>query len=809
VARGLLRRFFPAAFLALMGLLGPFSADCSAQVNPVPQINQPLVPGAAVPGGAGFTLKVNGTGFVSGSVVNWNGNARSTQFVSKTQVTATIPASDIAGAGTASVTIVNPAPGGGTSNVAFFEVTNPTSFLTMDLSNYAQCGTPRAIAIADFNGDGGRELAITNHPGYPIPDDVCILLENGAGTFRIHNAFATGSNPSALAVGDFNGDGKLDLAVANAGDRDVSILLNNGGAFFLTQVTYAVGGAPSSVVVGDFDGDGKLDLAVGASPNVYILLGRGDGTFQPAVAYPAGSGPNSLVVGDFNGDGKLDLAAAGGDVSILLGNGDGTFRPPVVYATPPHAAVSLTTGDFNGDGNLDLAVALRTCSVTPCPAGIVSVLLGNGDGTFRTPVDYATGGGPEQVIAADLNGDGKLDLATANLGAPTVSVLLGNGDGTFQTKLDFDVVVGPHSLAAGDLNGDGRLDLAVSSGVETVGHIRELAVGVLLQTLTPVIVESPTSLDFGDHTVGSTSPAQTIQVSNQGTAQLTLQGFAFMGSGSSDFSESDNCPASLIPGASCTISVKFTPSAPGTRIADLIFVGQGNQHQVQVTGRGIGPAASLSLDSLVFNSQLVSTTSRLQTVTLTSTGTVNLNVTAIAITGTDSGDFAQTNNCGPLPAALAPNIGCTISVTFTPTASGARAATLLITDDGGSGSQGVGLTGTGMQPLVTLSPASLAFNNQPVGKASAAQTFTLANSGTADLRISAIGIVGANSGDFSQTNTCGTLPAPLVPNSSCTFSLTFTPTAIGARAATLQITDNAGSGSQGVGLTGTDRKSVV
>jgi hypothetical protein len=322
--------------------------------------------------------------------------------------------------------------------------------------NYPAGTGPRSVAVGDFNGDGKQDLAVANSGS----NNVSILLGNGNGAFQAAVNYGTGSTPRSVAVGDFDGDGKQDLAVANSGSNTVSILLGNGNGTFKAAVGYAAGSGPASVAVGDFDGDGKQDLAVANanSGNVSILGGNGNGTFKPPVNIVVGSGPRSLVVGDFNGDGRQDLAVANSgsnNVSILRGNGDGTFQTTLNNAvgTGPE---SVAVGDFNGDGKQDLAVAnLGSASV--------SVLLGAGDGTFSAAVNHGAGTSPASVAVGDFNGDGRPDLAVANNGSANVSLLSGNGNGTFKAAVNYGAGTTPRSVAAGDFDADGKQDLAVAN----------------------------------------------------------------------------------------------------------------------------------------------------------------------------------------------------------------------------------------------------------------------------------------------------------------------------------------------------------
>jgi len=275
-----------------------------------------------------------------------------------------------------------------------------------------------------------------------------------------------------LVVGDFNQDSKLDLAVANSADGNVSVFLGNGDGTFQAQVTYAVGNGPVSLVAADLDRDGKLDLAAANQDDatVSILLGNGDGTFQvPAPSYAAvpatatSKDVANVSAGDFNGDNTLDLAVtnpSNDTVSVLLGNGDGTFQAPVPYSTGNGGhPIAVSALDANGDGKLDLAV-------TNLNAKNVVILLGNGNGTFTaTPPVSTTGGaqtGPSAIGTADFNADGKIDLAITNQGNNTVSILFGNGNGVFQSGVEFTTGNFAEGVVAGDFIGNGRLDLAVA-----------------------------------------------------------------------------------------------------------------------------------------------------------------------------------------------------------------------------------------------------------------------------------------------------------------------------------------------------------
>jgi hypothetical protein len=452
--------------------------------NPVPFLNQPLVPDTVSPGGSGFTLTVNGTGFLPTSTVTFNGAALATTFVNKGQLTAAVPGADIATAATASITVVNPTPGGGSSNVAFFPVATPeanVSFSNAAGSPITSIYGPISVTVGDFTGKGKPDLAVAQ-----FGTRVYILLGNGDGTFSQASGSPMEIQPppwdtlptpymNFITVGDFDNSGELGLAVVNSTDANVPILLGNGDGTFTpsSAFVYTAGGLVSSVAVADFIGNGNLDLAVTSVPSgvgLNILLGNGDGAFNQAPIPGTGYISNAKMpaVGDFNGDGKLDVAVTGAgltgveddEVTIFLGNGDGTFTFAHNFVTGGAAPRAIAVADLNGDGKLDLVIANYE-------GNSLTILLGNGDGTFTPALgsQVTVGNGPYAIAVADLNGDGKLDLAIANYLDNTLTLLLGNGDGTFTSASGSPLPVGagPSSIAVGDFNGSGRLGLAVTN----------------------------------------------------------------------------------------------------------------------------------------------------------------------------------------------------------------------------------------------------------------------------------------------------------------------------------------------------------
>jgi hypothetical protein len=448
------------------------------------------------------------------------------------------------------------------------------------ISSAGVTGDYSGIAAADLNGDGKPDLVL----GVTFANQISVLLNKGNGTFLPFTTYALPTNPDALATGDFNNDGKVDVAVMNfGGTGSISVLLNAGGGTFPSYTQYNIGGYGYGIAVGDFNKDGNLDIVATNLVNntVSLLLGNGTGAFPSFTTYATGSFPYGVTVADFNHDGWPDLAVANqgsGTVSILLNkaDGSGTFLPKVDYAVAG-TPMFLATGSFRKNGILDLAVATNQAG------GGIAVLLGNGDGTFKTAVPYNTLNNAYSVVAGDFNNDGKLDLAVAIVnagGLGYITLMPGAGDGTFPTQLTLSTGTLPYGIVAADFNKDGGLDLATGNGT-TFGD--QGSATVILNY--PDIGLLPSSINFGNQKVGTTSNPRTVTVSNPGSAPLRIASITSSG----DFAVATNtCPATLTTGTNCTISVTFTPTVTGKRTGAVIIKDSAHDspQKVALTGNG-------------------------------------------------------------------------------------------------------------------------------------------------------------------------------------------------------------------------------
>lgn len=320
---------------------------------------------------------------------------------------------------------------------------------------------PHSVAVGDVNGDGKLDLAVADNNGN-TPGVVSIFLGKGDGSFEAATNFPAQTGPISVALGKLNSDNILDLAVVNLTSWSVSILFGNGDGSFTAAVNYNVGAFPISVAIGDLNGDGKADLAVAnqGSGNVSILINNGTGSFSAAPNLPVGTNPRSVALGDLNGDGLLDIAVANTtshDVSILLQTSPGLFSDATNFAAAS-GPFAVAIGDLNADNKPDLAIVNDNDTNAN-----VAILLNMGAGAFGAPTYFGSAILPSAVAISDFNSDGTPDLAVTSYFNNLVSILRGTGAGAFGSPANFAVGSGPHSVAVGDFNRDTRPDLAVAN----------------------------------------------------------------------------------------------------------------------------------------------------------------------------------------------------------------------------------------------------------------------------------------------------------------------------------------------------------
>ncbi len=310
-------------------------------------------------------------------------------------------------------------------------------------ASYEVGKNPTSVSTADFNQDGLTDLITTNIGN----NSLSVLFGNGDGSFAPHVLLHTGKEPRDLALNDFNQDGRLDIAVACSGSDEIALFLGREDGSFLPGRRYAIHRTPVSITTGDFNGDKEPDLVVALrNDKVKVLLGNGDASFREGTQYEYGDTPTSIASTDLNGDGKLDLAVANGGpmssaVSIWLGNGDGTFRAPVDYRTGKRP-LAVDFSDFNNDHRIDLLVVNGEMDT-------FTVFLGNGDGTFEDGKESGADAGPVYGLARDFNGDHFADVAIVNLQSSDLSILYGRGDGTFRyPPKNYRTKGGPFAIAS-------------------------------------------------------------------------------------------------------------------------------------------------------------------------------------------------------------------------------------------------------------------------------------------------------------------------------------------------------------------------
>jgi hypothetical protein len=613
-------------------------------------------------------------------------------------------------------------------------------------TQYAVPGNPVAIVHGDFNGDGKQDVATADER----LSEISVLLGNGDGTLQTHLETATGAQPVALATADLNGDGKLDLVTANLNANTVSVLLGNGDGTFKTHKDYGVGKGPSAVAIGDFNGDGKLDLAVvnNTDATVSILLGNGDGTFQTAVPYTTAIGPNSVVVGNFTSADTLDVAVGTSNklVSVLLGNGNGTLQNHKDYTIGANSG-SIAAADLASNGKLSLVTANYNDNT-------ISVLVGNGDGTFKGQSIFVTPAGPIGLAIGDFNNNGKLDIAVADYTANLVTVQtdsflvlsptinsfgtqtsgFASGIKTIQLKNQ-----GTTSYTMGSLTtvGASSADFSQTNTCPAAGQT--LAAGAACtysNTFTPTASEkanaqdlltsgdgsvigwqmtgtgnipimlSPRTQTFPTTLLGVKSAGKTNTFTNVSGVNIYFTLIDLEGVNQNDFSFTSTCAGGgppfnysvpLLPGASCTSTVYFTPTMYPAGNETVTFVYYGNFTLVKqgLLINGEGTAVKVTPTSYTFPNTKIGQTST-KDITFQNAASVPLAISSIGWAGTGN-YFYQTNTCNYPGGSVPANSSCTITVTFAPTVTGTFTATMSIGDADWTGPQVVSFTGTGTQ----------------------------------------------------------------------------------------------------------------
>ena len=653
-------------------------------------------------------------------------------------------------------------------------------------------GAGPAASLSQTNINFGSQVM-----GSTSPVQTITLSNSGTAALSISGIALAGANPA-----DFAQTNTCGSSVAAGASCTISVAFKPVAAGALAaSVTLTDNATGSSTQSVSLSGTGVNAVAAASLSQTSITFGsQAVGYTSPAQTITlTNSGNTALTIssialtganpGDFaqtNTCGSSVAAGAGCTISV-------TFKPPVTGSLT--AAVTLTD---NAPGNTQ-SVSLSGTGVTTAASASLSptnLTFGSQNvgstSAAQTITLSNTGNAALSISSIALTGADPGDFAETNTCGSSVAI---------GANCTISVTFKPP--AAGTLTAAVTLTDNASSGTQSVSLSGTGASTAAAASL------SPTNLTFGSQTVGSTSPAQTITLSNTGNAALSISSIGLTGANPGDFAQTNTCGSSVAAGANCTISVTFKPPATGSLTAAVTLTDNapGGTQSVSLSGTGAStaPAASLSPTNITFGSQTVGSTSAAQTITLSNTGNAALTISSIALTGTNPGDFAQTNTCG---SSVAAGANCTISVTFKPPATGTLTAAVTFTDNASSGTQSVSLSGTGASTAAaaSLSATSLSFGNEAVDVTSSSQVVTLSNTGGASLSISGMAFTGADAGDFTESDTCG---SSVAAGGNCTIAVLFTPAATGTRTAALSINDNASGSPQSVSLSGSGTHDVM
>jgi hypothetical protein len=639
-------------------------------------------------------------------------------------------------------------------------------------------GTNGTSPILQVTPNGGA-------PGNSVFGNTSIGLSN-LGGFNVNNiGSGTLSLSSAVASGDFSAsmNGSACSSISSSFSAcSINVTFTPTAAGVRNSTLTITSNAPGSPQSFPLTGTGVLAPVASISPPS-VSFGDQDisTTSTPRAVTVTNTGGSSLAVSSihttagFLQSSNCGTVAAGAHCTIMV-----SYAPTVNGSS----SGTLTINDNAVGRSQSIGLYGNGISGTPAASLYPNSL------TFATQTVGTTS--PSQAITLSSSGSAALSIAGIVAG------------GSFAQTNNC-----PASLAAGTtctIN----VSFKPTTSTTITGALKVTDNGVSSPQEIPIsgtgtgtaatLSISPSQLTFANQNVGTTSAAQTATVTNTGQVTINFTSITVSGNDPNDFAQTNTCGSSLAVGAHCTISATFTPTTTGNRIAGVFLTdnASGSPQSLVLSGTGVSsgtPVVSLTPTSLTFSTQAIGTASTAKMVAVKNTGTASLSISAISITGTNAGDFTQTHTCG---SSLAAGASCSVSITFKPTASGSRTASLSISDNASGSPQKVSISGTGT--TAKLSPTSVNFGTVVIGVTSGAKTVTLTNVGTTALTITSISITGTNAADFSQTHTC---TSSLAAAASCTISVKFKPTASGARTAVLSIADNAAGSPQTVPLTGT------
>jgi hypothetical protein len=637
------------------------------------------------------------------------------------------------------------------------------------------------IFIADTGNDAIREIPVATANGMTAGHIYTI-----AGTLNTPGSTGDGAAATGALLNHPNGvfaDLSNNIFITDTGNDTVREIAAITAGSMTAGSIYTVAGTPTTA---GFSGDGGLATAaqLNAPFGIYV------------------DGAGNLFIADTGNNVVRKVTASTGDISTVAGNHTAGFSGDGGPATSAEMIQPLgLTGGTAGNLLISDSGNSRVRSVTN--------LLNNAHLT-ATPNPLAFGSQAENTASAAL----VVTLTNTGTSSLTVTAFTVGGANSADFAASSTTCTGATLVAAGTCTINVIFTPTTLTAETAQISITDDANSPVLVNLTgtgalPTATPSPTTVAFGNQIINTTSPAQVVTITNSSAVTLTIASITVTGGNSGDFAQTNTCSAPVPAAGTCTISVTFTPTVVGGRASAVVVTDNAanSPQSIALTGTGVATAAVVVLNptSLTFTSQNTGTTSAAKTVMLTNTGNATLNITSIAVGGANAGDFAQTNTCGTSVAAAGT---CTISVTFSPTAAGARAASVLLTDNANGSPQSILLAGIGAvsAPTASLSPTSLTFASQLTTTASAVKTVTLSNTGNSALTFTGgnagISITGANAADFAQTNTCGTSVAA---GANCVISVTFKPatgTSTGARVAAISIADNATGSPQIVALAG-------